>query len=400
MTRGTAGPRCGNPAGGERGFILPLVLLGLVAVTIMLMASLLTSSAEVAISGAQQDATVSLYEQESALQQFVAANAAVPLQPTAAAVHPLSATTSIRVARLANTVTPATALEPETGVSVFAITAEPVAGTTGAGRSVVALVRQTAAGPQPLQPNVKAALTTAGDFEVRSNAFSVDGRAAVDCASGTGVQAVRKSAGAAFSGSGASGDGFIGVAANGSPTQGTGAIESTALDRAALTREALGLGPHAWLDDLIAQIPPEHRYGPRFREPDGPIRQFSGATANGETVAVIDAGGGTVELQSGSSLLIVVNGDLHMRGNSHFDGLLLLEGGFSLQGSATVDGALISLGMTSAEGVIGDGETGGGVTIRYDPCAIDRARQGYNENLGTRTVVTTGETFAWFEAVR
>jgi Tfp pilus assembly protein PilX len=395
MTRGTAGPRCGNPAGGERGFILPLVLLGLVAVTIMLMASLLTSSAEVAISGAQQDATTSLYEQESALQQFVAANAATPLQPSSAAGYPFSATTNIRVARLSEQASPIDT------VRVFAVTAEPVAGSIGASRTIVTLVRQKTAQPQPLQPQIKGALTLSGDLDVRSNAFTVDGRSSDCLATGLGVQAVRKSADAGLQGSGAAGTGFTGVTDAGSLTQGSAAIEATTLDRWALTREALGLAADGWLEDVITQIPPEHRYGPRFRSPDDTVRQFSGSMPSGETVAVIDANGGTVELQSGSSLLIIVNGDLRMRGNARFDGLLVVEGGFSLQGSAAVNGALISLGLESGEGVIGgEATTAGGVTIRYDQCAVDRAKQAYNNGLGVQPVVTTGETFAWFEAVR
>lgn len=380
----------------DGGFILPLALLGLVVVTIMLTTSLLTSSAEVAISSAQQTATASLYAEESALQQFVAANAATPLQPTDQAVHPASATTNIRVARLSE----------QTSVSdtvrVFAVTAEPVPGSMGAGRTIVALVRQRTAQPQPLQPNIGGALTLAGNLNARSSAFAVDGRP-VPCPAmpaANGVQAVRKSAGSSISGSGAGGSGFAGVDAAGTPTQGSAAIESTTLDRAALAREALGLAPGSWLDDLVAQIPPERRYGPRFRSPGAPVRQFSGTMSSGESVAVVDGNGGTVEVQSGSSLLIIVNGGLRMGGGARFDGVLVVEGGFSLQGSATVSGALISLGLNATEGVIGDATTGGGVTVRYDPCEIERARAAYDAGLGTQPTITTGETFAWFEAIR
>jgi Tfp pilus assembly protein PilE len=392
MTVETARQRPATSVADEGGFILPLVLLGLVAVTIMLTASLLTSSAEVAISGAQQDATASLYTQESALQQFIAANAATPLQPSSAAVHPLSATTNIRVARLSET-TPS----PGSVVSVFAVTAEPVAGTLTAGRTIVALVRQTTSAPRQLQPQIGGALTLAGNLNARSGAFGINGRS--DTCASTGVQAVRKATGSPISGSGAGSDAFTGMVAA-SPTQGTSAIESTDLNANALVREALGRDYDEWLADLVARLPAAQKYGPRFRAQDGTVRSFSGYMDTAQ-VTVVDAAGGSVEVRAGSALLVIVNGDLRMGANSRFDGIAIVEGGFRLDGSAVVNGALISLGRAGAAGVLGSEATSGGrATVQYDLCAIQQAKQAYDASLGTGTTFTTGETFAWFEAVR
>ncbi|CAN5254293.1 hypothetical protein BH20GEM2_BH20GEM2_15520 [soil metagenome] len=391
MTVETARQRPATSVADEGGFILPLVLLGLVAVTIMLTASLLTSSAEVAISEAQQDATASLYAQESALQQFIAANAATPLQPSSAAGYPFSATTNIRVARLSEQASPTDT------VRVFAVTAEPVAGSVGAGRTIVALVRQTTSAPRQLQPQIGGALTLAGNLNARSGAFAINGRS--DTCASTGVQAVRKATGSSISGSGAGSDAFTGMVAA-SPTQGTSAIESTDLNGNALVREALGRDYDEWLADLLARLPDPQKYGPRFRAPDGSVRSFGG-TMDSATVAVVDAAGGSVEVHSGSALLVIVNGDLRMGANSRFDGIAIVEGGFRLDGSAVVNGALISLGRACAAGVLGSEATSGGrATVQYDFCAIQQAKQAYDASLGTGTTFTTGETFAWFEAVR
>jgi hypothetical protein len=213
------------------------------------------------------------------------------------------------------------------------------------------------------------------------------------------VQAVRKAVGSTISGSGAGSDAFTGMVAT-SPTQGTSAIESTDLNGNALVREALGRDYDEWLADLVARLPAAQKYGPRFRAPDGTSHAFGGNMGSA-TVAVVDAAGGSVEVRSGSALLVVVNGDLRMGANSRFDGIAIVEGGFRLDGSAVVNGALISLGRAGAAGVLGSEATSGGrATVQYDFCAVQQAKQAYDASLGTGTTFTTGETFAWFEAVR
>ncbi|MGI9189064.1 MAG: hypothetical protein ACR2F9_02875, partial [Longimicrobiaceae bacterium] len=168
----------------------------------------------------------------------------------------------------------------------------------------------------------------------------------------------------------------------------------------ALVREALGRDYDEWLADLVARLPDAQKYGPRFRAQDGTVRSFSGYMDTAQ-VAVVDAAGGSVEVRAGSSLLVIVNGDLRMKANSRFDGIAIVEGGFRLDGSAVVNGALISLGRAGAAGVLGEEATSGGkATVQYDLCAIQQAKQAYDASLGTGTTFTTGETFAWFEAVR
>src|SRR5688500_17498727 len=58
----------------ERGVALPLALLGLVSVSLLVTTALVTSSTELAISGAHQDATAALYTAEGGLQAYVAQN--------------------------------------------------------------------------------------------------------------------------------------------------------------------------------------------------------------------------------------------------------------------------------------------------------------------------------------
>src|SRR5688572_11463397 len=56
----------------ERGVALPLALLGLVTVSLLVTTALVTSSTELAISGAHRDATEGLYSAEGGLQAYVA----------------------------------------------------------------------------------------------------------------------------------------------------------------------------------------------------------------------------------------------------------------------------------------------------------------------------------------
>ena len=69
---------CGSvPVGNERGAALPLALFGLVAVSILVTSALLTSSTELALSGAHQTAARRLHAANAALERFVADRAAM-----------------------------------------------------------------------------------------------------------------------------------------------------------------------------------------------------------------------------------------------------------------------------------------------------------------------------------
>lgn len=57
--------------GDKQGVALPIALFGLIIVTVLITGILLTSSTEVAVSGAHQDATAQLYTVESAVEDYV-----------------------------------------------------------------------------------------------------------------------------------------------------------------------------------------------------------------------------------------------------------------------------------------------------------------------------------------
>ena len=379
-------PRIGGaPVGSERGIALPLALLGLVAVSLMVTAMLVTSATDSAVGAAQQDATLSLYDTERALERFVGQNATGALQPTGNNPVVFEGV-EIHVAQLG-----ATTVAGKTE-RVLSITAQPPATATAGGRTVVALVRQTESEPKPLQTQLGGALTLGGSLRVTASQFAVSGRPP-SSACGVGTAAVRTLASAAMElpTSGAV-DQFTGASGTGE-TAGAAAIDRAGASSQQLGREALGLAENEWLEDLIAGVPANRRFGPRFSQPGQLVREFGGTTSD---VAVVDAAGGAVDLRGGSGVVIIVGGDLRMRGSAAFEGLVVVEGSFTLGGTSSVAGALISLGGPDRFSTL-EGED---PRLGFDPCRVAEAEQSFLSVMSTAPVMRTGRTFAWFEVVR
>ncbi|MDQ3557221.1 MAG: hypothetical protein M3409_10675 [Gemmatimonadota bacterium] len=372
-------------AAGEDGVALPLALLGLVAVSLMVTAMLVTSSTESAVSVAQQDATLSLYDTERALERFVGQNAAGALQPTGGTPVVFDGV-EIRVAVLGTTVAPGKTER------VLSITAQPPMTATAGGRTVVALVRQTESKPKSLQTQLGGALTLGGSLRVTASQFAVSGRPpSSTCGSGTAAMRTLGSAAMELPGSAAI-DRFTGESASGE-TVGSEAIDRSGASVQQLARDALGLEEDEWLEELIAGVPADRRYGPRFAEPGQAVRQFGGTTID---VAVVDAAGGAVDLRGGSGVVIILGGDLLMRGSATFEGLVVVEGGFTLGGTSSIDGGLISLASGGASGIL----EGADPRLRFDPCRVEAAESVFKSVMNTSPVTRTGRTFAWFEVVR
>lgn len=373
----------------QRGFVLPLVLLGLLAVTLMVTAMLVTSSTEAASGAAHQDAAAALFGAEGALQRYVGEHAADGLQPTGSSWLAYG-DARIRVVRLAARTT------PSGSERLFAVLAEEEEPS----RTVGALVRQREYQPAPLQTSIGGALTAGGGLDLTTaNSVRIRGDAP-GCGPRGGVQAVVAAQGAAIQLDPATGNDLLaGKDENGGDTFGAAAIQDTPEGRLKLAYEALGLADGETIDDLIARIPASSKWGPRFRKPGEAPRSFDGVLDVGERVAVVDAAGGSVALRGGDGLLIVVGGDLTMGGNATFRGVAVVRGHFALGGSARFTGALI--GVPPDDGIAGSvGDASGSVELRYDCNAVTAAESGFNQLLGSSTVTATPKTFGWWEVVR
>lgn len=381
---------------GRRGIALPVALLGLVAVSLMVTTVLLTSSTESAVGAAHVDAAQSLYTAEQGLNTYVS-----NVAQTGAALTPGTTTWTVPGTTQQVQVTTARLIEQALGGGavrrVFSLTAEPMRTRAGSqvvsGRSVIAMVMQTTPPPNTLNMNITSAITLGGDLDVNGNAFTVNGRFN-GCGVTGGVSAVRMSDSSDVTANNNNHfNNFLGYE-NGQNVSGRSAIDSTSLTREQLAASVLG---GLSLDQIIAMIPPDKKWGPRFNRT---TPAWDGRVDTGEDVAVVDANGGTVEVLGGTGMLIIVNGDMRMRGNSRFDGIIIVEGNFNLAGTPTVAGALISLALTGENVIDDESAIGSGhITVQFDKCDINSALESFSR-ASVPLAPRTSTTFSWFEVVR
>jgi hypothetical protein len=360
--------------------------------------ALITSSTELAISGAHQDATQALYVAEGGVQAYVAEQGVALAGVAGAAPFSYSppgagagAAVQIGVVHLGNRM-----LADSSLLRQYSVTATPGAGV---GRTVAAIVTQVVPPPVPLQTNITSALTLGGNLDVDGNAFWVSGESE-NASCGAGVEAVRMSDESDITvNNTAHMDNFVGTDDAGNYVEGYAAIDQSELTRAELAVDVMG---GMTLDQLIARVPNANRWGPRFSPPSGPVREFDGWVSAAEKVAVVDGDGGTVLLEGGAGVLIIVNGNLEMAGSATFDGIIIVEGSFWLHGRPQVTGALISLSI-DAQNLIeldAEAEVDGNVTIQYDRCQVDAAAQKFGELSQATGIPTVRSTHAWQEVIR
>lgn len=386
---------------GRRGIALPVALVGLVAVSLLVTTALLTSSAEYAISSAQTSGSRALYTAESGLQEFVRSLVSQPalLQPgSARVVNVQVGTTAAQTAPVRITTDRLRFVDGgATGVStyVYAVTAQPLDGGGDVrGRSVVAFIEQTKDAPQSLNTNITSAITLGGDLDVNGNAFTVNGRFS-GCGVNGGVDAVRAASGSSITANNQNHfNNFLGYE-NGANTSGQNAIDRTALSREQLARDVLG---GMTLQQLVNVVPLHRKWGPRFSRP-----AWGGTVPDTAGIAVVDANDGTVDVLGGGGVLIVVNGNIRMRGNSRFDGIIIVEGNFDLAGTPTVNGALISLAQNDGQNIIDldhSALANGHITVQFNKCEILEAQSKFQQQSITPVPKLSRTSFAWSEVVR
>jgi hypothetical protein len=405
------GRRVKSPRLDERGIALPLALMGLVVVTLLVTAAMLSSSTEMATSQAHTDGTQGLYYAEAAVDRYlssVAGSSARLQDSTGVRTYTLAdsdpGTTDPRV-QLTNTMLSSVTAANGAVTRTFSVLSEPMRGNTARGRAVIAMVTQTTPPPLPFNTNVKSAISLGGDLDVNGNAFTISGRRqASDTCTTRGVDAVQKTSDSDITANNNHHmENFIGQDTLGNNTESWQSITTVAgVSRQQLAYNALGLTAGQTLDDLINALPSSKKFGPRF---GSTVASFDGRVDWTDKVAVIDGNGGPVELLGDSGVVIVVNGHVRMRGNSSFKGIIIVEGNFDLAGTPTVNGAIISLGVYSTptgnvinldSNAIGSGH----VTVQFNKCSIKSAERAFRNASSGAGTPSTLAPFAWFEVVR
>lgn len=388
---------------GRRGVALPVALVGLVVMSLLVTTVLLTSTTEGAISAAQANGARALYNAEGGLSEVLRAAivARQPLAPGAQTLQLAESRQRVRVttALLHSNLDLGPSL-PNVWTRTYSLTAEPVdANGNTTGRAVVAMVRQNRPRPNPLSMNITSAITLGGDMHVNGNAFTVSGQYN-GCGSAGGVDAVRAAEDSDITTNNTNHFNNFKGYEDGRNTSGLNAIEHSDLSRDELKDNVLS---GKSVEEIIATVPETQKFGPRWHAVGTPNRVWDGvldATDGG--VAVIDANRGTVEIKGGSGVVIIVNGNLLMKGNSSFAGIIIVEGNFTLSGNPTVTGALVSLAMQGENEIQQDDSAiaNGSITVQYDKCAIDGALQAFGDVGHTAPADIIGTTFAWSEVVR
>lgn len=377
------------PSLNERGVALPLALVGLVSISLLVTTALLTSSTEAAISRAHQDATASLHTAEGAIQRYIGDRATAVSTSTPTVLAPVVKTTGtsgydITVAQLAVLLErlPSDELRQR---ETYAILAEP---TDGRGRRAAAqiTVERTAL---PFSLNATAGLTSGGNVDVTGNSSISDGRNA-NCDSTAAPNALQVTAGSTITKSGSAK--IEGVADTATYTKAEmvqqilGDLTLNDVVRIADIKFGPGeYGSKAESYDSNGPKPKTDRYNWGCPAGSGdPCTTVSGNSVNMGyfPIVAIDAGGGTVliEGEHGQGILVVHNGGATIRGNFVYEGIILVEGDLEVRGTggsggAKLEGAVIAFGTNST---IEDSMAGNAV-ITYNKCIIVAAEEGANK---------------------
>ena len=390
-----------HPVRNERGVALPLALLGLVSVSLLVTTALVTSSTELAISGAHQDATAALYTAEGGLQAYVAQNGTTLQNVAGGGEFDFSPAGGGDEVRLSVVGLGAQRLANQSTLRLFTVVARPA---RGSGRTVAATVSQLVPSPVPLDLAITSAMTVGGDLSVNGNAFNVNGNSTA-CGS-TGVEALRLAEDSQLTLGNAQQEEtrearFVGTTDEGVVTSGQAVIQRTGT-RSELAASILN---GRTIDEVAADVPSSNwRY--RATQPLYSNAWLEATLATPGGVAVVDAQGGTISLlpRTYTGILIVLNGSVELSGNVHFDGIIIAERNFTLSGGLTIDGALISLAMDGenvVENAIDDSALGnGGINVNYDRCNVQAALQAFGNVAPNTQTPIVRPTVAWLEVVR
>lgn len=404
-----------TPRLDRRGVALPLALLGLVLISILVTAALLSSSTTFAMSNAQKDGTTGLYASDAALEAYVAARAAAG---GADALHPGddsfdfgNLAWKMRVSRLARIKSPhPTNNELNRLTETYSIIAMP---DDDHGRRVGALYTVTR-DYNRFNTNINSGASVSADrIKLPGKSATLSGIDTSSCRTGNvagltlaaGVDAnqvnegqveggivqtsVSKSNFATYLLDGMSPEQFANLATikwgqfPGAKT-GTYTFDTNGID---YTRDSgLNWGCPAGVDVRCA-TDPDRDFSPvvAVRPPPGTQAQFKG---NGQGV-------------------LIVLGDARFNAGFVFKGIVVVVGELTVNGGTNVYGAMVALGDVTLENQTYADRQGEEVTfngqslVKFDRCQLNNAIEAVNNSMSrTAAQQFVGSTYAWFEVVR
>lgn len=423
----------------QRGVALPLALLGLVLMTLMITAVLVTSSTEVGISGAHQTATQRMYTAESGVQQFVAVEFGKQKPFGDATSGSMSGTVDVaernttrkvkvdvwRLLSAPRTDAAGSEVLDADGSSFvdgwFLVDGSPIkADASRDGRTFSEVIRLSATIVSS-NLNLNSGLTVLDNLEVGGSSEIIDRSA--NCADTLGTDnAVTLAAGTTLT-------------TIGNNVQIDGNVHTDTLGSADMSDYILrGNALEDYAD--IASI----RFGPRYGTPSfgstNPSSSYSrtdpslgkynwgcpasmGVSCTGSNadpfympVIAIDASamsGNLVALQGdhGQGTLIILNGHLKITGNFQFKGIILVEGNIEMRGTGGTGGSKIE-GAVAALNAVGEGtneisETSGNAMISFNRCAMKDAAAAMKREAERNPVWQSpagNPSVGWFEVVR
>jgi len=405
----------------RRGVALPLALLSLLSVSVLITGLVMTSTSEVVLSHAYQDATAGLYAADGAMESYLASlGDAVPGLGTHTMTLPDGRAVNVAVARLRDHQVMDGTVRVDS--QIYSLTATPA---TRSGRTIAALFDRVVRTPQgtppgnpPLQIGLKAAATFGSDLFINGN-VTISGIHRRDC---DGNPAVLDTVNAIR---------FVdGAGITNTPNQHVmdrikenGGIDWYSFGRDSLVIKTLGVDSLAVLANVAdvkfgarlgaepfnssmnpsSSQPREHKYnwGCAPGRPNcgqsGPYAKFIGIDAQGGTV-VINGNG------DGHGMLVIINGNLRISGTFVYHGLVAVEGSTSITGTADIYGGLLSVGLVSVE----DNQVSNGTPIvKYDKCLLDAIQHEFENRPvppgqapPTAPTVEIARRLGWSELVR
>jgi hypothetical protein len=420
---------------GRDGVALPLALLGLVAVSLLVTAALVTSSTEAAISGAHQDAVTSLYGADEALHQHAAAllrEGAVAgpgrgFQDNEGEVLSTTGGTPylVKVSRLfRSTVTQDAATGELLRDETFSLVSSPAPRadeTERPGRMVGALIDVQRRGPNP-NLNISAGASLASDDVDINGSIMLSGRQDASlCATGANVNAVDLASNVDADIKAQNVDG------------GATEVQRSTMDKEAFARYLLGYndpkklaaiaGIKFGFDDFSAfpsgASPNSDTYSRtdkdinRSRLNWGCPHQIADCNEDGDedyypVIAIRNPGTAINPGDGFGQGILIVEGDLHLNSKFRFNGIVIVQGDLQVNGNAQIQGALVALGdvllQPGSPGSDGnsDGATlNGNALVRYNSCNIAKAIDSLrNSGIENAPQTAKGATRYWFEVVR
>jgi hypothetical protein len=399
----------------ERGVALPLAMIGLVVVSILVTAALVSSSTELAVSGAHQDATRGVYNAEEGLEAYVSSlDAQVRADPMTALTSSAgtfaipsggSASVTLRPLYRRNPVSDGDVVT--NGRAVYCITSTPVRGDGRTSRMLGAFL-QFNLRPGDLNLKVNGAGSFGKAVEVKGNSQIVGQAQNVSlCGSVGAVPAIETSK-----------DGSVDAA--GSVTL-DGGINKTNEDTAQFRARILGgktplqiaqkanikFGPllgstRVFSNNFRARSDVATKDSANWGCPKsmGETCTAAGADTSYYPIIGIDAQGGQADLQGehGQGILVVVNGGLRISGNFKFKGIIIVDGDLDVTGTMQVVGAVIGLNAIQVGRDNSTNNLGGTVNVTFDPCVNRRVQQAFNDD--NPEFVLGRPPYGWFEVVR